>query len=111
MKITTGGSVAISALAILMPNRVPTSTPPISAARPAGKVRVESLFVTMNGHTKLFQLAMKVKMETVVRAVHDRSVPQLRGDRLEELRQQIEAEGVGHDRHDEAHVGVGEPQA
>jgi hypothetical protein len=72
MKMTAGGRVAIRALAMLMQTGIPTSTPSISAAGSAGSVRVESLLVTMNGQTKLFHLAMNVKVETVVNAGLDK---------------------------------------
>src|SRR6266852_3342515 len=64
-----GGSVARVAPAITTPYLTELGLPvmpPKIVARPAGKVRVLSSLVTMNGHRKLFQLAINVKIITAV---------------------------------------------
>src|SRR5258708_21552296 len=66
-----GGNVARAAPAITTPYRTELGLPvipPKMVANPAGKVRVRSLLVTMKGHKKLFQLAIKVKIMTAVMA-------------------------------------------
>src|SRR4051794_14185291 len=74
MKTRIGGKVANVAPAITTPYLTELGVPvilPNIVARPAGNVRVESLLVTMKGHRKLFQLAIKVKMITDVIAGPD----------------------------------------
>ena len=75
IKINIGGSVAKTEPAITMPYCTDVGLPvmlPMTVASPTGKVRVASLLETMKGQTKLFQLVMKVRMATVVRAGPDR---------------------------------------
>src|SRR5258706_1001202 len=69
-----GGNVARAAPAITTPYLTELGfpvMPPKMVANPAGSVRVKSLLVTMNGHKKLFQLAMNVKIITAVIAGPD----------------------------------------
>src|SRR5258708_39867806 len=72
-----GGNVARAAPAMTPPYLTELGLPvipPKTVANPAGKVRVRSLLVTMKGHKKLFQLAIKVKMMTAVIAGPDRGM-------------------------------------
>ena len=59
------GIVQIRAHANKSPQAVISLKLPLKMASPTGKVLIDSEFVTINGHIKLFQLEMKVKIDNV----------------------------------------------
>lgn len=63
MKIIIVGIPQITEQASKSPHRVTSLKLPFSAARPTGKVLIESEFVIISGHIKLFQLLTNVKID------------------------------------------------
>ena len=59
------GMVQITAQASKSPQFVISLKLPLKMASPTGKVRMLSEFVTINGHMKLFQLDINVKIDNV----------------------------------------------
>src|SRR5574344_317682 len=59
------GIVQITAQASKSPQTVISLKLPLKTASPTGSVLIESEFVTIKGHIKLFQLEMNVKMDNV----------------------------------------------
>lgn len=47
------------------PHKVISLKLPLKIAKPTGNVLIDSLFVTINGHIKLFQLVTNVNIESV----------------------------------------------
>ena len=59
------GIEQIQAHAISSPQRVISLKEPLKIVNPTANVRMLSVFVTINGHIKLFQLVTNVKIERV----------------------------------------------
>lgn len=59
------GIVQMTAQASKSPQLIISLKLPLKMASPRGKVRIESEFVTINGHMKLFQLDINVKIDKV----------------------------------------------
>ena len=59
------GIVQITAQASKSPQRVISLKLPLNIAKPTGRVRIDSVFVTISGHIKLFHVVTKVKIVNV----------------------------------------------
>ena len=59
------GIEQIQEQAINSPQRVISLNEPLKMVKPTARVRIESVFVTIKGHIKLFQVVIKVKMANV----------------------------------------------
>ena len=62
------GNVQITEQASRSPHRVISLKLPLNIANPTGKVLMLSVFVTIKGHIKLFQLETNVKIASVATA-------------------------------------------
>ena len=62
------GIEQIQEQAINSPQRVTSLKEPLNIVSPTASVRIESVFVTINGHIKLFQVITNVKIAKVATA-------------------------------------------
>jgi hypothetical protein len=61
----TTGIVQITEHASKSPHKISSLKLPLNIAKPTGKVLIDSVFVTINGHIKLFQVVTNVNIESV----------------------------------------------
>ena len=59
------GIMQIQEHAISSPHKTISLKEPLNIAKPTANVRIESVFVTINGQMKLFQVVTKVKIAKV----------------------------------------------